>query len=137
MNRVHPNEPSRVIEIGKRQKKELTQQIAEFLFLNQDVFAWTHTDMVRIHPKGMCHRLNIDPQAKTVFQKQRALDTDCYKALQDEVDHPLKIGFIQESYYSHWLANPILIIKPNRKWRTCINFTNLNKACPKDNFPLP
>ena len=35
-----------------------------------------------------------------------------------------------------WLANPVLVIKPNEKWRTCIDFSNLNKACPKDSFPL-
>ena len=60
---VDPNEPSRVVKISKGLKKELAQQFAEFLSFNQDVFAWTHTDMVGIHPKVMCHRLNIDQQA--------------------------------------------------------------------------
>ena len=55
--------------------------------------------MVGIHPKVMCHWLNIDLQAKPVRQKQRTLDIDRYKALQDEVDRLLKIGFIRESYY--------------------------------------
>ena len=81
--------------------------------------------------------MNIDLQAKPMRQKQRALDVDRYKALQDEVDCLLKIGFIRESYYPDWLANPVLVLKPNGKWRMCINFSNLNKACPKDNFPLP
>ena len=58
---VDPNEPNRVIKIEKGLKEELVQQFVEFLFLNQDVFAWTHADMVGIHPEGMCHRLNIDP----------------------------------------------------------------------------
>ena len=101
------------------------------------MFAWTHEDMVGIHPKVMCHWLNIDSQVKPVRQKQTALDAYCYKALQDEVDHLLKIGFIRESYYPDWLANLVLVIKPNGKWRTCIDFMNLNKACPKDSFPLP
>ena len=48
----------------------------------------------------------------------------------------MKIGFIRESYYPNWLTNPVLVLKFNRKWRTCIDFTNLNKACPKDNFLL-
>ena len=60
-----------------------------------------------------------------------------YKALQDKVDFLLKIRFIRESYDPDWLANSVLVIKPNGKWRTCIDFTNLNKACPKDSFPLP
>ena len=66
---VDPNEPSRVFKIGKGQKMEPTQQLTKFPSLNQDVFAWTHTDMVGIHSEVMCHRLNIDPQVKPVCQK--------------------------------------------------------------------
>ena len=58
---VDPNEPSRVVKIGKGLKKELAQQFTKFLSLNQDVFVWTYTDMEGIHPKVTCHRLNIDP----------------------------------------------------------------------------
>ena len=92
--------------------------------------------MIGIHPEIMCHRLNIDLQVKPVHQKRIMLDADRYKALQDEVDCILKIEFIRESYYPDWLANLVLVIKPNRKWKMCIDFTNLNKACPKDSFPL-
>ena len=49
----------------------------------------------------------------------------------------LEVGLIKESLYPDWLANPVLVKKPNRKWRTCVDFTDLNKACPKDSFPLP
>ena len=101
------------------------------------MFAWTHADMVRIHPEILCHGLKIDLEANPVLQKCRALDADRYKALQDEVDRLLKIGFIKESYYPNWLANSVLVVVPNGKWRMCIDFTNLNKACPKDKFPLP
>ena len=52
---VDPNEPSRVVKIGKGLKKELSQHLAEFLSYNQDMFAWIHIDMVGIHPKVMCH----------------------------------------------------------------------------------
>ena len=49
----------------------------------------------------------------------------------------LAVGFIWEVYYPDWLANVILVKKANRKWRMCMDFTNLKKACPKDSFPLP
>ena len=133
---MDPNKPSYFVKINKGLKKELAQQLTEFLSINQDVFAWIHADMAGIHPEVMCHQLNIDPQTKPVRQKRRALDADRYKALQDEVDRLLKIGFIIDSYYPDWLANPILVIKPNGKWRMCIDFTNLNKACPKGSFLL-
>ena len=49
----------------------------------------------------------------------------------------LSVGFIQEVYYPNWLANVILVKKANGKWRMCVNFTDLNKAYPKDSFSLP
>ena len=66
---MDPNELSRVVKINKGLKKELAQQFTEFLSLNQDVFVWTHTDIVGIHPEVMCHQLNIDPHANPVHQK--------------------------------------------------------------------
>ena len=55
----------------------------------------------------------------------------------DEVNKLLAAGFICEVYYSGWLANVVLVKKANRKWKMCVDFTNLNKAYPKDSFPLP
>ena len=46
-------------------------------------------------------------------------------------------GFIREVYYPNWLTNVVLVKKANGKWRMCVDFMNLNKACPKDSFPLP
>ena len=45
--------------------------------------------------------------------------------------------FIWEVYYLEWLANMVMVKKENGKWRMCVDFTDLNKACPKDNYPLP
>jgi len=45
--------------------------------------------------------------------------------------------FIQEIYYPDWLANVVMVKKPNGKWRMCVDFTDLNKACPKDSYTLP
>ena len=78
---VDPNEPSSVVKIGKGLKKEQAQQLVEFLSLNQDVFAWTHADIVGIHPEVIYHRLNIDQQAKPVCQKKKELDANRYKTL--------------------------------------------------------
>ena len=47
------------------------------------------------------------------------------------------VGFIREVYYPDWLANVVLVKKVNGKWRMCVDFMDLNKACPKDSFPLP
>ena len=49
----------------------------------------------------------------------------------------MSAGFIQEVYYPDWHANVVLVKKTNGKWRMCVDFTDLNKACSKDSFPLP
>ena len=49
----------------------------------------------------------------------------------------LTAGFICEVYCPEWLVNVVLVKKANGKWRICIDFMDLNKACPKDSFPLP
>ena len=54
----------------------------------------------------------------------------------DEVTKLLAAGFIREVHYPEWLANVVLVKKANGKWRMCVDFTDLNKACPKDSFPL-
>ena len=77
------------------------------------------------------------PIGQTNVPKVNSIRCRSLQDLQDEVDRLLKIGFIRESYYLVYLANPVLVLKSNKKWRTCIDFTNLNKACPKDSFPLP
>ena len=46
-------------------------------------------------------------------------------------------NFIREVYHPDWLVNPVLVKKKNGKWRMCVDYTDLNKACPKDPFGLP
>ena len=46
------------------------------------------------------------------------------------------MNFIREVYYLDWLANMVMVKKASGKWRMCVDFTNLNKACPKDSYPL-
>ena len=45
--------------------------------------------------------------------------------------------FIHEVYYADWLANVVMVKMANGKWKMCVDFTNLNKTCPKDSYPLP
>jgi hypothetical protein len=54
----------------------------------------------------------------------------------EELSRLLAIGFIKEVQHPNWIANPVLVPKKNRKWWMCVDYTSLNKACPKDPFPL-
>ncbi|XP_074374966.1 uncharacterized protein LOC141716663 [Apium graveolens] len=130
-------DPTKELNIGKQLSAELQIALTSFLKKNLDVFAWSHSDMLGVDPKVMCHHLNIDPDKRAIRQKRRAMSGERAWALKEEVDRLLKAGLIRESFYPMWLANPVLVKMPNGKWRTCVDFTDLNKACPKDSFPLP
>ena len=89
-----------------------------------------------IDPAVITHRLNISPSFKPVKQKRRIFAPKRHKVIDEEVNKLLQAKDIQEVEYSNWLANVVLIKKANEKWRLCINFTDMNRACPKDSFPL-
>ncbi|XP_059658332.1 uncharacterized protein LOC132304595 [Cornus florida] len=101
-----------------------------------DVFAWSHSNMPGIDPFVFCHSLKVDPNVRPVKQKQRRFAPERNQIIAEEVNRLLEAGFIGEVQYPSRLSNVVVIQKKNGKWRVCIDFTNLNKACPKDNFPL-
>src|SRR5664279_852776 len=83
------------------------------------------------------HKLNVDKDARPAKQFMRRLNDERYKAIGEEVARLLAVGFIVEVFHPEWLANPVLVLKKNGTWRMCIDYTILNKACPKDPFALP
>ena len=93
--------------------------------------------MPGISPKVIEHKLHVNSEKKLVQQKRRVFALEPNQAITDEVNKLLTAGFIHEVYYPEWLANVILVKKANRKWRMCVDFTDLNKTCPKDSFLLP
>ena len=109
----------------------------ELLTANADVFAWSAADMSGIPPETITHRLNVDPTMRPVRQKKRSFAPERQRAIDEEVDKLLEAGFIRESTYPDWLANVVMVKKASGKWRICIDYTDLNRACLKDSFPLP
>ena len=65
------------------------------------------------------------------------MSTEKQATIETEVQKLLEAGFIREEKYPTWLANVVLVRKANGTWRMCVDYTDLNKACPKDCFPLP
>ena len=83
------------------------------------------------------HGLNVSPSFKPIKQKRRSFAPERQKAINEEVGKLLQARAIREVEYPEWLANVVLVKKENGKWRLCIDFTDVNRACPKDSFPLP
>ena len=83
------------------------------------------------------HTLRLVLGSKPAKQRLRHFDDERHRAIGEEIAKLLAAGFIKVVYHSDWLANPVLVKKKNGKWRMCVDYTGLNKACPKDHFPLP
>ena len=83
------------------------------------------------------HSLEIRASSKLVKQRLRLFDEKKRKIIGEEVHKLLMAGFIKEVHHPDWLANPVLVKKKNGKMRMCVDYTSLNKACPKVPFPLP
>ena len=131
------DDPEHLAYIGSKLAKDLKSLLTQFLRQNRDVFAWKQADMGGIDPTVITHRLNTNPSFKPVKQKRRSFSPERQKAINEEVDKLLQTGAIREVEYPEWLANVVLVKKANGKWRLYIDFTDINKACPKDSFPLP
>ena len=116
------------------QKKE---KLIEFLKKNIDVFAWDACNAPGIDPAFICHHLNVNLAIIPKKQPPHHLSKEHADAIRDKVAKLKRAGAIKEVFYPEWLANMIVIKKKSEKWQVCVDFTDLNKACPKDPFSMP
>ena len=102
------------------------------------MFAWSANDMPGIPREFAEHTLQLSPGTMPVKQTVRRVSGPKREAIEKHVDKLLKANFIQEINKSEWVANPVIVEKKKTTaTRMCIDFTGLNKCCPKDHFPLP
>jgi hypothetical protein len=123
--------------LGSQLSEEQEKTLIRFLFNNKDVFAWSANDLCGVNMDVIEHSLNVDPSFRPRKQRLRKMSDDKAEGARNEVKRLLSAGVIREVKYPEWLANTVMVKKANGKWRMCIDFTDLNKACPKDEFPLP
>ena len=82
------------------------------------------------------HAFKMRLGSKLVKQRLHCFDQGKRRAIDEEIVKLLAAGFIKEVYHLEWLANLVLVRKKSGKWRMCVDYTGLNKACPKDPFSL-
>ncbi|KAM1515425.1 hypothetical protein ACFX10_014529 [Malus domestica] len=138
--------PDRMVNIGTTLSPPIRLALIFFLQENTEVFAWSYEDMPGISPDIICHRLSINPMTRPVRQKRRFCYAEWYEAMKAEVEKLKGIGFVRKFNYPTWVANVVLVKNNPTKenllpqkvlWRMCVDYTDLNKGCPKDSFPLP
>ncbi|KAK0594691.1 hypothetical protein LWI29_023748 [Acer saccharum] len=134
---LDPDELSRTVKIRASLSGHIKAKLITLLRDYRDVFAWSHKDMLGIDTKVISHYLSIDSEFRPVVQKRRLFNPERSITIKKEVEKLLSVGSIREVKYPEWVANVVLVKKKNNQWRMCVDFTDLNKACLKDSFPLP
>jgi hypothetical protein len=127
------NDACKHVRVGS----ELDPVLVDFLRANAEIFAWSPSDMPGIPRDVAEHSLDIRADARPVKQHLCHFDEEKRRAIGEEVHKLMAAGFIKEVYHPEWLANPVLVKKKGGKWRMCVDYTGLNKACPKVPYPLP
>lgn len=110
--------------------------MVQFLKENINVFAWQPYNMPCIDSKVMCHKIHFDLTTNPIKQKPCRASSKKAKAIEEEIQKLLKAVTVRKAEFPDWISNQVVVKKHNRKWRVCVDFTNLNRACPNDSFPL-
>jgi hypothetical protein len=134
---VDPNDADKKASYQYGARSQIETMLVTFLRAHLDVFAWQISDMPGISREVIEHKLDIDLAFKPIKQKERRHTSERRETIRLEVNKLLEAGFIRPVDYPSWLANPVLVEKPHKSWRMCIDYTSLNKACPKDEYPCP
>ena len=131
------DDPTKCFKLDKGIPEHARAQLIVCLRENVKLFAWSATDMPDIDPSIACHQLTVSPSASVVAQRRRKQSPEKAEAAEKAEKDLLEENFISEAKYTTWLSNVVLVKESNEKWHMCVDYTDLNRACPKDAYPLP
>ena len=131
------NDSERFFQVGSKLPPQEREELIGFLRENVDVFAWNAYEAPGVNPSFICHHLNVNSSVTPKKQPPQRLSKEHANVVRDEVMKLKKAGDIKEVFYPEWLANTVVVKKKSGKWQVCVDFTDLNKACPKDPFLMP
>ena len=124
-------------QIGSQLPQQEREELIKFLKHNIDVFASNTYEAPGVDPEFICHHLNVNPLITPKKQLPWRPSKEHVEVVREEVARLKQVGAIKEVFYPEWLANTVVVKKKSGKWRVCVDFMDLNKACPKNPFPMP
>jgi hypothetical protein len=131
------DEEKREIKIGALLEASVKEKVIDLLREYVDIFAWSYQDMPGLDPEIVEHRLPLKPECPPVKQRLRRSHPDRALKIKEEIQKQINAGFLITSEYPQWLANIVPVPKKDGKVRMCVDYRDLNRASPKDDFPLP
>jgi hypothetical protein len=147
-NRASPNDQveevnigsedaSRIIKVGKICTLEEKRKIVALVREYRDIFAWSYDELKAYDPKIINHTIPLLEHVKPFRQRLRYMNPKVASTIQKEPQKLYEAGIIEPIRYSHWVANCVSVRKKLGEIHICNDFRNLNRACLKDNYPLP
>jgi hypothetical protein len=130
---LQEGDPSKTTMIGGGLADKYESALVSFLRANGDIFTWKPADMPGVPKELIEDCLKVNPKATSKKKRLQRYALDKREAIKKELAKLLTAGFIKEVYHPEWLTNPVLVLKKNNnEWRMCVDYTDLNKHCPKD-----
>ncbi|GKE30810.1 hypothetical protein Tco_1446194 [Tanacetum coccineum] len=134
---ITPEYLEQTVMIGSTLTEEGCNRLCSLLQHNLDVFAWKPTNMTGMPRHIVEHRLNVQEGCSPVRQKKRGQAADRVQSIHEKVRNLVEAGIMKEVHYHDWFSDPMMVKKHDNSWRMCVDFKDLNKACPKDGYLLP
>ena len=125
------------VKIGTNMTEETREKLRTLLKEFKDVFAWSYQDMLGLDSDIVQHRLPLKPECPLIKQKLRRIKPEVSLKIKEEVEKQFNAGFLTVAKYPQWVANVVPVPKKDGKVRMCVDYRDLNRASPNDNFPLP
>ena len=121
------------VNFPKDMKPELIALLKEF----RETFAWSYQDMPGLDTEIIMHGIPVKPKCPPVQQALQRMKSKIIFKIKEELEKQLKADFLTAIAYSDLVANIVPLPKKDGKVRMCVDYRDLNRASPKDNFPLP
>ena len=137
MVNLRTDDEKKEVKIGSSLDPSIKKEIVDLFKEYADIFAWSYQDMPGLSTEIVEHQLPMRSECKPVQQKLRRVKPEMLLKIKEEVKKQLDVGFLEVAKYPEWVANIVRVPKKNGKMRMCVNYRDLNRASPKDNFPLP
>jgi hypothetical protein len=134
---IGPGDKPRPTFINKKLSPELREPMIVLLKEYADCFAWDYTEMPGLDRSIVEHRLPLKPGFWLFQQRAWQMKAEVLEEVKKEVEKMIEAGFIRTCRYAEWISSVVPVQKKDGRWRVCVDFRDLNRATPKDEYPMP